>query len=91
MAENKEKIAYTVHPVSDELKKELRGKGLKILDARFAGESDKIYNLPKEDQDQAPNEGTNDWYKMKLTDAKVEFDDNATKAILTELYDSIGK
>ena len=49
MAENKEKIAYTVHPVSGELKSELRGKGFKILDARFAGKDDKIHNLPKKD------------------------------------------
>ena len=30
-----QKIAYEVHPVSPERKKELRAQGFKILDARF--------------------------------------------------------
>ena len=42
----KEKIAYTVHPVSAELKEKLNGDGYKILDARFAGDGDKIFNQP---------------------------------------------
>ena len=46
MKENKQKIAYTVHPVPVELKQELTGKGYIILDARFAGEGDKIFNKP---------------------------------------------
>lgn len=44
---DQEKIAYTIHPVSAELKAELRGKGFKIIDARFARDGDEIFNKPK--------------------------------------------
>jgi len=43
----KEKIAYTIHPVSTKLKTELTKKGYKIIDARFAGKGDKIFNGPE--------------------------------------------
>lgn len=43
----KEKIAYTIHPVSSELKAELRGKGFIIIDAKYAGKGDEIHNKPK--------------------------------------------
>lgn len=85
-----EKIAYTVHPVSAEMKAELRGKGYKIIDARFAGKDDEIFNQPKIGND-LPNEGTVDWYKLKLTDAGIEFEANATKVTLVELYNNIDK
>lgn len=36
-----DKIAYEVHPVSPERKKELRKQGYKILDAKFAPDEPK--------------------------------------------------
>lgn len=38
-------IVYEPHPVSAERKAELRAKGLKIVDARFAPEGEKVEHV----------------------------------------------
>ncbi len=43
----KQKIVYTIHPVSSQLKRQLIADGYKIIDAVFAGVGDKIFNKPE--------------------------------------------
>lgn len=38
------KVKYVVHPVSPELKVQLREQGFKILDARFAPKDEEVLN-----------------------------------------------
>lgn len=80
-------VIYEPHPVSPERKKELRGKGLKIIDIRFA---------PPEVQDAAktasakPDGGkfTVEDIKAKLAGLGVAFDGVTKKADLQALLDA---
>ena len=38
------KVKFVVHPVSPELKEELRNQGFKIVDARFAPKGEEVFN-----------------------------------------------
>lgn len=60
------KIAYEVHPVTLERKKELRAQGYRILDARFAPKDDKAVGAP------GP-ELTVDQAREQLTALGIEF------------------
>lgn len=63
-------------------------QGFKDGDMRwFEGDLPKDWSRqPTEEKE--PNEGTNDWYKMKLTEFNIEFNPDAVKAELKKLYDA---
>jgi len=48
-----EKIAYTIHPVPLALKRSLMQKGFKIIDAKYAGAKDEIFNSPVKEKQKA--------------------------------------
>lgn len=81
-------IAYVEHPVTTDEKARYRKKFDKVIDIRFApeklGEGDQKFIKNTE-----PKEGTVDWLKSKLDDAKIEYDESAKKADLEKLFDNI--
>ncbi|NMX91996.1 MULTISPECIES: hypothetical protein [unclassified Pseudomonas] len=86
-----EKVIYEKHPVSAERKAELRQKGYKIIDAKFAPDD---YEHPEpvkkgaRDSDR-PSKGLNvEQIKALLTEKGVEFDAAALKPALAELLDA---
>ncbi len=66
-------------------------------------EKDKTYDLPSdlanafvsmkvaEEVSAGPNEGTVDWFKLKLTEAGVDFAQDAKKDDLAALYNDLDK
>lgn len=81
-----EKVIYEKHPVTAERKAELRQKGYKIIDAKFApDEYEHPEPIKKVDR---PSKGLNvDQIKAALTDKGIEFEASANKQSLAELLD----
>ncbi|MBA4272132.1 MAG: hypothetical protein C0438_03395 [Pseudomonas sp.] len=81
-----EKVIYEKHPVTAERKAELRQKGYKIIDAKFApDEYEHPEPIKKVDR---PSKGLNvDQIKAALTENGIEFEATANKQSLAELLD----
>lgn len=81
-----EKVVYEKHPVTAERKAELRQKGYKIIDAKFAPDDyDHPDPIKKVDR---PSKGLNvDQIKAALIEKGIEFDASANKPELAELLD----
>ena len=79
-----EKIVYEKHPVTAERKAELRQKGYKIIDAKFAPDDYKHPEPIKAEKAGKPNSGGNkpktDEEKLRadLTEKGIQFDAAAT-------------
>jgi len=85
-----EKIVYEQHPVTAERKAELRQKGYKIIDAKFAPDDYKHPEPMKKRSSGAdkPSKGLNvDEIKAKLAEKGIEFDAAAAKPALADLLD----
>lgn len=82
-----DKIAYVVHPVTSDQKKELRQKGFKILDARFAPEGEDTIDLNPKASKSAGGAMKVDELKSALVEAGVEIPEGAKKGDLQALYD----
>jgi len=85
-----EKVIYEKHPVTAERKAELRQKGYKIIDAKFAPDD---YKHPEPMKKGAsggdkPSKGLRvEELKAKLTEKGIQFDENAERPALAELLD----
>ncbi|WP_339504020.1 hypothetical protein [Pseudomonas sp. RL_105y_Pfl2_101] len=81
-----EKVVYEKHPVTAERKAELRQKGYKIIDARFAPDD---YEHPEPmAKVERLSKGLNvDQIKAALTAKGIDFDASANKPVLAELLD----
>lgn len=85
-----EKVIYEKHPVTAERKAELRQKGYKIIDAKFAPDD---YKHPEPLKKGAsggdkPSKGLRiEDIKAKLTEKGIPFDDSAERQALAELLD----
>lgn len=85
-----EKIVYEKHPVTAERKAELRQKGYKIIDAKFAPDDYKHPDPMKKGSSggDKPSKGLKvDEIKAKLTEKFIPFDENAERPALAELLD----
>lgn len=85
-----EKIVYEKHPVTAERKAELRQKGYKIIDAKFAPDDYKHPEPMKKGSSggDRPSKGLKvDEIKAKLTEKGIPFDENAERPALAELLD----
>ncbi|WP_445572088.1 hypothetical protein [Pseudomonas sp. E102] len=85
-----EKIVYEKHPVTAERKAELRQKGYKIIDAKFAPDDYKHPEPMKKGSSNGdkPSKGLRiEEIKAKLTEKGIPFDDNAERPALAELLD----
>lgn len=85
-----EKIVYEKHPVTAERKAELRQKGYKIIDAKFAPDDYKHPEPMKKGSSggDKPSKGLKvDEIKAKLTEKCIPFDENAERPALAELLD----
>jgi len=86
-----EKVVYEKHPVTAERKAELRQKGYKIIDAKFAPDD---YKHPEPMKKGAsggdkPSKGLRvEEIKAKLTEKGIAFDDTAERPALAELLDN---
>ncbi|WP_432755359.1 hypothetical protein [Pseudomonas sp. WMBT8] len=89
-----EKIVYEKHPVTAERKAELRQKGYKIIDAKFAPDD---YKHPEPIKKGAsvgdkPSKGLRvEEIKAKLTEKGIQFDAEAERPALAELLDKAGQ
>lgn len=85
-----EKVIYEKHPVTAERKAELRQKGYKIIDAKFAPDD---YEHPepmkkKSSGGDRPSKGLRiEEIKAKLTEKGIQFDDGSERPALAELLD----
>jgi hypothetical protein len=85
-----EKIVYEKHPVTAERKAELRQKGYKIIDDKFAPDD---YKHPEPMKKGAsggdkPSKGLRiEEIKVKLTEKGIPFDAEAERPALAELLD----
>lgn len=85
-----EKIVYEKHPVTAERKAELRQKGYKIIDAKFAPDDYKHPEPMKKGPSggDKPSKGLRiEDIKAKLTEKGIQFDDSAERPALAELLD----
>ncbi|WP_411835633.1 hypothetical protein ACLBNB_19855 [Pseudomonas chlororaphis subsp. aurantiaca] len=85
-----EKIVYEKHPVTAERKAELRQKGYKIIDAKFAPDDYKHPEPMKKGPSgvDKPSKGLKvDEIKAKLTEKGIPFDVEAERPALAELLD----
>ncbi|MCG6574875.1 hypothetical protein EGM97_09160 [Pseudomonas sp. AF32] len=85
-----EKIVYEKHPVTAERKAELRQKGYKIIDAKFAPDDYKHPEPMKKGPSggDKPSKGLRiEEIKAKLTEKGIQFDDSAERPALAELLD----
>ena len=83
-----EKVVYEKHPVTAERKAELRQKGYKIIDAKFAPDDYEHPEPIKKGGADRPSKGLNvDQIKAALTEKGIEFDASANKPVLAELLD----
>lgn len=82
-----EKVVYEKHPVTAERKAELRQKGYKIIDAKFAPDDYEHPEPIKAGGDRASKGLNVDQIKAKLTEKGIDFDASAVKAVLAELLD----
>lgn len=85
-----EKVIYEKHPVTAERKAELRQKGYKIIDAKFAPDDYKHPEPMKKGGSggDKPSKGLRiEDIKAKLTEKGIPFDDNAERPALAELLD----
>ncbi|NMZ13308.1 hypothetical protein HBO07_18675 [Pseudomonas proteolytica] len=85
-----EKIVYEKHPVTAERKTELRQKGYKIIDAKFAPDDYKHPEPMKKGSSggDKPSKGLKvDEIKAKLAEKGIPFDENAERPALAELLD----
>ncbi len=85
-----EKIVYEKHPVTAEHKAELRQKGYKIIDAKFAPDDYKHPEPMKKGSSggDKPSKGLKvDEIKAKLAEKDIPFDENAERPALAELLD----
>jgi len=83
-----EKVIYEKHPVTAERKAELRQKGYKIIDAKFAPDDYKHPEPMKKGGGDKPSKGLRvEEIKAKLTEKGVQFDDGAERPALAELLD----
>ena len=79
-----EKVVYEKHPVTAERKAELRQKGYKIIDAKFAPDDYKHPEPIKAEKAGKPNSGGNkpktDEEKLRaaLTEKGISFNEDAT-------------
>ena len=81
-----EKVVYEKHPVTAERKAELRQKGYKIIDAKFAPD-DYEHPEPMKKGDK-PSKGLKvDEIKAKLAEKGIQFDAGAERPALAELLD----
>lgn len=86
-----EKVIYEKHPVSPERKAELRQKGYKIIDARFAPDG---YEHPEPAKDEKPKAGGPlkvDEIRAALDAKGVAYGEKATKPELQKLLDDAVK
>lgn len=86
-----EKIVYEQHPVTAERKAELRQKGYKIIDAKFAPDDYKHPEPMKKSGsgvDKASKGLNVDEIKAKLAEKGIDFDPAANKPVLAELLDN---
>lgn len=85
-----EKIVYEKHPVTAERKAELRQKGYKIIDAKYAPDDYKHPEPMKKwsSGGDKPSKGLKvDEIKAKLAEKGIPFDENAERPALAELLD----
>ncbi|AVU77066.1 hypothetical protein [Pseudomonas rhizophila] len=85
-----EKVIYEKHPVTAERKAELRQKGYKIIDAKFAPDDYKHPEPMKKGGSggDKPSKGLRiEDIKAKLTEKGIPFDDSAERPALAELLD----
>lgn len=85
-----EKIVYEKHPVTAERKAELRQKGYKIIDAKFAPDDYKHPEPMKKGHSggDKPSKGLRiEDIKAKLTEKGIQFDDSTERPALAELLD----
>lgn len=85
-----EKIVYEKHPVTAERKAELRHKGYKIIDAKFAPDDYKHPEPMKKGSSggDKPSKGLKvDEIKAKLIEKGIPFDEDAERPALAELLD----
>ncbi|HFL2187588.1 MULTISPECIES: hypothetical protein [Pseudomonas] len=82
-----EKVVYEKHPVTAERKAELRQKGYKIIDAKFAPD-DYEHPEPIKARGDKPSKGLKvDEIKAKLIEKGIQFDAGAERPALAELLD----
>ena len=81
-----EKVVYEKHPVTAERKAELRQKGYKIIDAKFAPDD---YEHPEPiKKGDKPSKGLKvDEIKAKLAEKGIQFYAKAERPALAELLD----
>lgn len=83
-----EKVVYEKHPVTAERKAELRQKGYKIIDARFAPDDYEHPEPIKKGSGDRPSKGLKvDQIKVALTEKGIAFNEADERPALAELLD----
>ncbi|MEA5673222.1 hypothetical protein VA602_18025 [Pseudomonas sp. MH2] len=86
-----EKVIYEKHPISPERKAELRQKGYKIIDARFAPDGYEHPEPTKEEKSKAGGPLKVDEIRAALDAKGVAYGDKAAKPELQKLLDESNK